>query len=88
MTNARLVIVRSYVARSIGLVAVQLSVPAICLANPVPSQPSGHVGVPALYPTKAEAEKAASLHFNCNGAHKMGTQWMPCRQHGHSPGSQ
>jgi len=37
--------------------------------------------VPALYPTKAEAEKAARLHFNCSGAHRMGKQWMPCAQH-------
>lgn len=44
-------------------------------------------GVPALYPTQAEAEKAAKLHFNCTGAHKMGTQWMPCAQHGGAQGS-
>jgi len=34
-----------------------------------------------MYPTKAEAEKAAS-RFNCTGAHQMGNQWMPCAQHG------
>lgn len=38
--------------------------------------------VPALYPTRAEAEKAARLHFHCSGAHPMGSQWMPCAQHG------
>jgi membrane protein involved in colicin uptake len=36
---------------------------------------------------KAEAEKAAKLHFNCTGAPKMGTQWMPCSQHGGAQGS-
>ena len=40
-----------------------------------------------MYATQAEAEKAAKLHFNCTGAHKMGTQWMPCAQHGGAQGS-
>ena len=35
---------------------------------------------PALFATKAEAEKAAK-DFNCTGAHKMGNQWMPCKSH-------
>ena len=35
---------------------------------------------PALFETKAEAEKA-SKNFNCNGAHKMGNKWMPCKNH-------
>tara|TARA_B100000945_G_C20179855_1_gene501774 strand:- start:220 stop:633 length:414 start_codon:yes stop_codon:yes gene_type:complete len=30
-----------------------------------------------LFNTKEEAEKAA-LEYGCNGAHKMGTKWMPC----------
>ena len=30
-----------------------------------------------LFDTKEEAEMAASK-FGCNGAHKMGTKWMPC----------
>ncbi|MEB3318078.1 MAG: hypothetical protein VKO39_08060 [Cyanobacteriota bacterium] len=38
--------------------------------------------VPALYPTRAEAEQAAKKHFHCTGAHPMGNQWMPCAQHG------
>jgi hypothetical protein len=46
--------------------------------NAVPSK----TAVPALYPTRAEAEKAARLHFHCSGAHPMGDQWMPCAQHG------
>ena len=37
-------------------------------------------GTPALFETKAEAEKAAK-DFNCTGAHKMGDQWMPCKTH-------
>ncbi|MEB3323991.1 MAG: DUF3721 domain-containing protein [Cyanobacteriota bacterium] len=43
---------------------------------------AGSSGVPALYPTQAEAEKAAKQHFHCTGAHKMGNQWMPCAKHG------
>ncbi len=35
---------------------------------------------PALFETKAEAEKAAK-DFNCSGAHKMGEKWMPCKSH-------
>tara|TARA_Y100001968_G_scaffold55934_2_gene47115 strand:- start:1771 stop:1992 length:222 start_codon:yes stop_codon:yes gene_type:complete len=38
-------------------------------------------GTPALFNTKAEAEKAAN-QFNCTGAHKMGDKWMPCKKHG------
>ena len=34
----------------------------------------------ALFETRAEAEKAAK-DFNCTGAHKMGDQWMPCKNH-------
>ena len=37
-------------------------------------------GTPALFETKAEAEKAAK-DFNCTGAHKMGDKWMPCNSH-------
>ncbi len=48
---------------------------------------TGSAGVPAMYATQAEAEKAAKLHFNCTGAHKMGNQWMPCAQHGGARGS-
>jgi Protein of unknown function len=40
-----------------------------------------------MYATQAEAEKAAKLHFNCTGAHRMGNQWMPCTQHGGAHGS-
>ena len=36
--------------------------------------------MPALFETKAEAEKA-SKNFNCTGAHKMGEKWMPCNSH-------
>ena len=48
---------------------------------------AGTGGVPALYSTQAEAEKAAKLHFNCTGAHKMGTKWMPCAKHGGAQGT-
>ena len=37
-------------------------------------------GTPALFNTRAEAEKAAK-NFNCIGAHKMGDKWMPCKSH-------
>ena len=30
-----------------------------------------------LFNTKEDAEKAASK-YGCNGAHKMGSKWMPC----------
>ena len=33
-----------------------------------------------LFITKQEAEKAASK-YGCNGAHKMGNKWMPCKMH-------
>ena len=35
---------------------------------------------PALFETKAEAEKATK-DFNCTGTHKMGNKWMPCKSH-------
>jgi hypothetical protein len=54
------------------------------LSGPVQANTSG---VPALYATKAEAEAAAKQHFNCTGAHQMGTQWMPCDKHGQNSGS-
>tara|TARA_Y100001968_G_scaffold318965_1_gene349889 strand:- start:701 stop:955 length:255 start_codon:yes stop_codon:yes gene_type:complete len=34
----------------------------------------------ALFDTREEAAKAAK-NFNCNGAHKMGDKWMPCKSH-------
>nr|WP_232756054.1 DUF3721 domain-containing protein [Vulcanococcus limneticus] len=40
-----------------------------------------------MFKTKAEAE-AAAKSFNCQGAHKMGNQWMPCASHGEASGSQ
>ncbi len=62
---------------------VHLLLSAAGLAAPA----AGTGGVPALYPTQAEAEKAARLHFNCTGAHRMGNQWMPCAKHGGAQGS-
>ena len=51
-----------------------------------PAQRAPTKGVPALYATKAEAEKAAKL-FHCTGAHPMDDKWMPCVKHGdaHAP---
>lgn len=51
-------------------------------ATPGKTAVPSKAAVPALYPTRAEAEKAARLHFHCSGAHPMGSQWMPCAQHG------
>jgi hypothetical protein len=65
-------------------IAANLVLALVGLAEPVFSKG----GVPALYPTQAEAEKAAKLHFNCTGAHKMGDQWMPCAKHGQAESSQ
>jgi hypothetical protein len=70
-------------ARVAAAIGANLLLSAAGLAAPA----AGSGGVPALYPTQAEAEKAAKLHFNCTGAHKMGTQWMPCAQHGGAQGS-
>ncbi len=47
-----------------------------------PAKPAAPAsGVPALYPSKAEAEQAAKEHFHCTGAHPMGDRWMPCASH-------
>ncbi|MEB3158522.1 MAG: DUF3721 domain-containing protein [Synechococcus sp.] len=45
------------------------------------SQPSS-TGIRATYPTRQEAE-AAAPRFGCQGAHRMGDQWMPCAVHSH-----
>ncbi len=37
-------------------------------------------GSPAFFKTKAEAENAAK-DFGCSGAHQMGANWMPCKNH-------
>jgi hypothetical protein len=44
------------------------------------SSPASSGAVPAMYATQAEAE-ASAAKFGCKGAHRMGTQWMPCAQH-------
>ena len=33
-----------------------------------------------LFETKTEAENMAKI-LGCNGAHKMGDKWMPCKSH-------
>ena len=53
------------------------------LANPHPQE-----AVPSLYATQAEAEAAAKQHFHCSGAHRMGSQWMPCSEHPATPAHQ
>lgn len=58
-----------------------LSVVPAALASPK-SKPA----IQALYPTKAEAEQAAK-RFHCSGAHRMGTQWMPCATHNDNQGT-
>jgi hypothetical protein len=70
-------------ARAAAAIGAQLLFSAAGLAAPA----AGSGGVPAMYATQAEAEKAAKLHFNCTGAHKMGDQWMPCAQHSWAQGS-
>jgi hypothetical protein len=40
----------------------------------------------AIFATRAEAEAAAAW-FHCQGAHRMGEQWMPCASHGEAGGS-
>ena len=34
----------------------------------------------SIFATKEEAENAAK-YFNCEGAHQMGSKWMPCDSH-------
>jgi hypothetical protein len=65
-------------ARAAAAIGANLLFSAAGLASPA----AGSGGVPAMYATQAEAEKAAKLHFNCTGAHRMGDQWMPCAKHG------
>ena len=36
--------------------------------------------MPNLFKTKEEAEEAAAK-YGCEGAHKMGEKWMPCKTH-------
>jgi len=72
-----------WVLRASAALGANLLLSAAGLAAPA----AGTAGVPALYPTQAEAEKAAKLHFNCTGAHKMGNKWMPCAKHGDAHGS-
>ena len=36
--------------------------------------------MPTLFKTKEEAEEAA-VTYGCVGAHKMGKNWMPCKNH-------
>ena len=48
--------------------------------------PSGQGGTKAMFATKAEAE-AAAKQFHCQGAHKMGTMWMPCASHADATGT-
>ena len=66
------------VVQAAATLGANLLLSAAGLAAPA----AGTGGVPVFYPTQAEAEKAAKLHFNCTGAHKMGDQWMPCAKHG------
>lgn len=73
----------AWAIRAAAAIGAQLLFSAAGLASPA----AGSGGVPAMYATQAEAEKAAKLHFNCTGAHKMGNQWMPCAQHGGAQGS-
>jgi hypothetical protein len=70
-------------ARAAAAIGANLLFCAAGLAAPA----AGSGGVPAMYASRAEAEKAAKLHFHCTGAHKMGDQWMPCAQHGRAQGS-
>jgi hypothetical protein len=58
-----------------------LILPGVARATPATLSTPVKTAVPALYPTRAEAEKAARLHFHCTGAHRMGDQWMPCALH-------
>jgi hypothetical protein len=68
----------------IASLAANLLLAATAQAAPATGNGSA---VPALYPTQAEAERAARLYFNCTGAHRMGNQWMACAKHSTGQGS-
>jgi hypothetical protein len=61
-------------AAAAGLLAALGGAPAL-------AQQTGQGPQKAVFATKAEAE-AAAKHFNCKGAHQMGSMWMPCATHG------
>jgi hypothetical protein len=90
LPSRRLVFNHRGLAPGLALVALGAagSVLGIALVRTSVAQtkPSKHP-VPALYPTRAEAEKAAKRHFQCTGAHPMGQQWMPCAHHVHDHGT-
>ena len=48
-------------------------------------QPASNDARKASFDTRKEAEAAAS-QFHCQGAHRMGNQWMPCASHRESGG--
>ena len=52
---------------------------------PALAQAQGQAAQRALFNSRAEAE-AAARHFNCEGAHRMGNQWMPCASHAGASG--
>jgi hypothetical protein len=58
-----------------------LALASACLPSVACAQTTNSGAVPAMYATKAEAEKAAPK-LNCTGAHQMGDTWMPCAKHG------
>ncbi|MFN5464433.1 MAG: DUF3721 domain-containing protein [Cyanobacteriota bacterium] len=64
----------------VALFGFVIALPVAALAQAPNSKP-----LPALYATKAEAERAAKL-FQCSGAHPMGDKWMPCASPGHGHG--
>jgi hypothetical protein len=67
-------------ATTIGFLAGGLS------SGWVGAQPASSGARKAVFATRAEAEAAAS-QFHCQGAHRMGEQWMPCTSHGEAGGS-
>ena len=69
-------------SRWLNQAAVALGANLLLSTTGLAAPAAGTGGVPALYPTRAEAEEAARLHFHCTGAHRMGNQWMPCANHG------
>ncbi|NDC36030.1 MAG: hypothetical protein EBZ51_11830 [Synechococcaceae bacterium WB9_2_112] len=62
---------------------ILIALATACWPAVASAQHTNSGAVPAMYATKAEAEKAAS-RFNCTGAHQMGNQWMPCAKHDES----
>tara|TARA_B100002052_G_C15471940_1_gene414677 strand:- start:22 stop:195 length:174 start_codon:yes stop_codon:yes gene_type:complete len=47
------------------------------------NKPEEEMKMQMLFNTREQAEKEA-YKFGCEGAHQMGSKWMPCSMHKHN----